>query len=260
LRCLKCAGQYYGPLKGTPITLGLRASRRRWGRVSLFLPISASVQEASLEGIPAQRIEQIPSFVDDTVFDEARNTPRPEFLPDGPFVLFVGALGEHKGLGLSVEAHQKMRTALPLVVIGSQRADTRGYTGSSDRAVVTHTAVPHEQIMASLAAAAVAVVPSRWQEPLGLVAIEAMAANTPVVATRVGALAEVVQHQRTGLVVPPNDSAALAAAIDELLGNRALARQYAAAGARRAREYTASAVIPRVLAAYDRAWSAKRAA
>lgn len=260
LRCLKCASQFYGPAKGAPITLGLRESRRRLDRVSLFLPISASVEQASLDGIPADRIERIPSFVDDTVFDEARNTPRPEFLPDGPFVLFVGALGEHKGLGLAVEAHQKMRTALPLVVIGSQRADTRSYTGSSDRAVVTHTAVPHEQIMASLAAAAVVVVPSRWQEPLGLVAIEAMAANTPVVATRVGALAEVVEHRRTGLVVPPNDPVALAAAVDELVGDRRLAHEYAAAAAGRAREYTASAIIPRVIAAYDRAWSAKRAA
>lgn len=260
LRCLKCAGQFYGPLKGTPITLGLRESRRRLDRVSLFLPISAAVEKASLDGVPAHRIERIPSFVDDSVFDEARNTPRPEFLPDGPFVLFVGALGEHKGLGLSVEAHQKMRTALPLVVIGSRRADTRSYTGSSDRVVVTHTAVPHEQIMASLTAAAVAVVPSRWQEPLGLVAIEAMAAITPVVATRVGALAEVVQHQRTGLVVPPNDSTALAAAIDALVDDPALARKYAAAGVRRAREYTASAVIPRVIAAYDRASSGTRAA
>jgi glycosyltransferase involved in cell wall biosynthesis len=84
--------------------------------------------------------------------------------------------------------------------------------------------------MACFAAAAVAVVPSRWQEPLGLVAIEAMAARTPVVATRVGALPEVIIHEHTGLVVEPGDAGALAKALDTVIGDPALQRAYGAAG------------------------------
>lgn len=255
-RCLSCAGDFYGALKGTPITLGLKQSRRRLDRVSMFFPISAAVEAASLAGVPDHRIRRIPSFVDDAVYDEARHTPRPDFLPDAPFLLFVGALGEHKGLGLAVEAHRRMRNSVPLVVIGSERADTRDYSDSGSRPVITHTRVPHPQIMAAFTAAAAAVVPSRWQEPMGLVAVEAMAAGTPVLATRAGGLPEVVEHRRTGLLVPPNDPGALSAAMDELVENPALAATYGAAGQRRARDFTASAVIPQFVAAYEQACGA----
>lgn len=252
-KCLNCSRNYYGLAKGTPIALGLWESRRRLDRVSMFFPISAAVEAESLAGVSAERICRIPSFVDDAVFDEARLTPRPQFLPDGPFAVFVGALGEHKGLGLAVSAHRRMRNDLPLVVIGSERADTRDYGGSSTRPVTTMTGIHHEQIMASFAAAAVAIVPSRWQEPLGLVAIEAMAAGTPVVATAVGALPDVVRHRETGLVVAPNDPDELAGALDELIDDPRRAAEYGSAGARRAAEYTASAIIPRFINAYHRA-------
>ena len=63
----------------------------------------------------------------------------------------------------------------------------------------------------------VAVVPSIEREGFGLAALEAMDAGLPVVASRVGGLPEVVQDERTGLLVPPGDDAALAAAIERLL-------------------------------------------
>jgi glycogen(starch) synthase len=69
----------------------------------------------------------------------------------------------------------------------------------------------------------VALVPSRY-EPFGLVALEAMAAGTPVVVTRTGGLPEVVENGHTGAVVPPADPAALAAAVDGLLDDPARGR------------------------------------
>jgi glycosyltransferase involved in cell wall biosynthesis len=211
------------------------------------------VRQAGLPAAQAQNACEIPSFVDDSIFAEARDTPRPAFLPDGDFLLFVGALGEHKGMGLLTEAHRRMRAALPLVLIGSQRADTPVIQGNADRPVAVHTGVDHREIMAAFAAASVACVPSRWQEPLGLTAVEAMAAGTPVVATRVGALPEVVAHNETGLVVDPHDPQALADALDRLVADPHLRRRYGAAGRLRAARYTASAVLPRILDAYERA-------
>ncbi|WP_079244698.1 glycosyltransferase [Mycolicibacterium diernhoferi] len=146
-----------------------------------------------------------------------------------------------------------MRAAVPLVVIGSERADTQKYVGTPTRPVRTLTRIPHPEIMATFAAAAVAVVPSRWQEPLGLVAVEAMAAGTPVVATRVGALPEVVEHGKTGLIVPPNDPSALAAALDEMVGDPRRAESYGACGSVKAHDYCASVVVPKFIAAYRRA-------
>ncbi|WP_184440121.1 glycosyltransferase family 4 protein [Mycobacterium sp. AZCC_0083] len=252
-RCLSCATDYYGRLKGPALALGLHHSRSRLGRVSMFMPISSVVRSASLGEVSPERICQIPSFVADTVFTDAERGVRPAFLPSEPFVLFVGALGEHKGLGLLAEAHRRMRVAAPLVVIGSVRSDTREWTGTAARPVLVRTGLPHQEIMACFAAAAVAVAPSRWQEPLGLVAIEAMAAGTPVVVTRVGALPEVVCHEGTGLVVEPGDAGALAEALDRVVGDPALQRAYGTAGRVQAQRYTASTIVPRILDGYHRA-------
>jgi glycosyltransferase involved in cell wall biosynthesis len=259
-RCLSCAGQSYGRLKGTPLVLGLRESRRRLDRVSLFLPISSAVASASLKDVSPERICEVPSFVEDSVFAEARETGPPDFLPPGDFVLFVGALGEHKGVSLLAEAHRRMRNSIPLVMIGSAQADTPELAGAPSRPVIVRTGVPHNQIMASLAAAAVAVSPSRWQEPFGLVAIEAMAAGTPAVVTRVGALPEIIAHQQTGLVVKPGDASALADALDQMVENPHLARLYGQAALQRARRFTASATVPRVIAAYEKTLAARLAA
>jgi glycosyltransferase involved in cell wall biosynthesis len=217
------------------------------------MPISSVVSAASLTGIPAEKICQIPSFIADEVFADAECGPRPDFLPAGPFVLFVGALGEHKGMSLLAEAHARMRVAVPLVVIGSVRSDTREWKSTPERPVTLRTGVPHHQIMVSFAAATVAVVPSRWQEPLGLVAVEAMAAGTPVVVTRVGALPEVVTDGRTGLVVEPGNAGALAEALDKVVGDPVLQKRYGAAGRARARTFTASSIMPKVLEGYRRA-------
>jgi len=252
-RCVGCATDYYGAVKGTALALGLHQARHRLDRVSMFMPISAVVSAASLEGVPAEKICQIPSFIADEVFADAERGQRPDFLPAGPFVLFVGALGEHKGMSLLAEAHARMRVAVPLVVIGSVRSDTREWTSTPERPVILRTGVPHHQIMASFAAATVAVAPSRWQEPLGLVAVEAMAAGTPVVVTRVGALPEVVAHGRTGLIVQPGNAGALAEALDKVVGDPVLQKKYGAAGRARARTFTASSIMPEVLEGYRRA-------
>lgn len=252
-RCLGCATDYYGAVKGPALTIGLHHSRRRWDKVSMFMPISSIVRSTSLDGVSPEKICQIPSFVSDTVVGDAARGPRPAFLPSEPFVLFVGALGEHKGLGLLAEAHRRMRVAAPLVVIGPVRSDTGEWTGSTNRPVLVRTGVPHREIMACFAAAAVAVAPSRWQEPLGLVAIEAMAAGTAVVVTRVGALPEIVTHEVTGLVVEPGDPGALAEALDKVVSDPALQHAYGAAGRVRAQRFAASAIVPRVLDGYHRA-------
>ena len=73
-----------------------------------------------------------------------------------------------------------------------------------------------------LVRSAALVVPSAWEEPLGLVALEAMACGVPVVATAVGGIPEVVEHGRNGLLVAPEDPDALAGAIRRVLDDDAL--------------------------------------
>ena len=86
-----------------------------------------------------------------------------------------------------------------------------------------------------LSACDVFILPSR-HEGLGVAALEAMAAGRPIVATRVGGLAEAVVHERTGLLVPPEDPAALAAALASLLRDPALRARLGAEGPARIAE------------------------
>ena len=103
------------------------------------------------------------------------------------------------------------------------------------------------------AAADVIAMPSR-QESLGRGTLEAMAAGRALVATRVGGLEEAVEHEVTGLLVPPEDPAALGAALRAVLGDRALAaRMGEAARARHQARYTLGHMATAWRGAWERA-------
>lgn len=78
------------------------------------------------------------------------------------------------------------------------------------------------------------VVPSRWAEPFGLVAVEAMMRGTAVVASAMGGLAEIVEHEQTGLLVPVGNVSALADAIQRATRDRELVERWGRAARERA--------------------------
>ena len=102
-----------------------------------------------------------------------------------------------------------------------------------------------DALLAAYARCDVCVVPAIWPEPFGIVAVEAMAAGRPVVASAVGGLASTVVDGETGLLVPPGDPAALAAALERLLDDRALAARLGASGRDRARWYNWDTIYER---------------
>jgi glycosyltransferase involved in cell wall biosynthesis len=111
---------------------------------------------------------------------------------------------------------------------------------------VEHSAVPG--VLASLD---VLVLPSAYEE-MGSVLTEAMAAGLPVVASDVGGIPEVVRHGETGLLVPPGDVAALAAALDRLVADPGLREHLAAGARRRAADYSWPSLAARVAELYRR--------
>lgn len=250
-RCLTCAREHYGLLKGTALVAGLAGSSHWLDRVHMFLPISHAVARAGLAGVPADRVRVVPSFLPDSVLDEGARQPRPDFLPEGPFVLFVGAMSRHKGVDTLLAAHRLLRNPVPLVLLGPLHSEFGEPDWMTQEDVLWRPAVPHDVVMAAMRAAAVVAVPSRWPEPQGLVAVEAMIAGAPVVASEAGGLVEMLNG--AGLLVPPGDPEALAAGISAAVDDEPLRSRLRAAGRARGRRYTESAVMPELLTAYEAA-------
>ena len=249
-KCLACAPEQYGALKGAVITIGLRTSRTLHGRADRYIAISTAVAEGSRDALPSRsEIVVIPTLVPNHLPSLARSIPRPTFLPreDG-YLMFVGVLGRHKGVDVLIEAWRRMRNRPPLVLIGTPHADTPRI---DDPEVFVARNVPSAQVMASWMRASVAVVPSVWSEPMGQVAVEAMLVGRAVVASDVGGLQDVIEHGSTGLMVPPGDPRALAVALDSLLDDPEARQRMGEMGRLRARQFEAAAVTPRIVEVFE---------
>jgi glycosyltransferase involved in cell wall biosynthesis len=168
---------------------------------------------------------------------EASDFRRRHGLPaDGPLVVCVGSLSAGRGQDLLIEAVRRLRQRSPrvrcaLVGVPFPRAVDLAYErGLRQQDVVLCGFEP--RIADAYAAAAVVVNPARDPEAFGRACCEALAASRPVIATRVGAVPEVLRDGETALLVPPDDPAALAAAIERVLAEPEQARRLAAAGRR----------------------------
>jgi|SRR5271157_3372973 len=249
-RCLLCAPEQYGLLKGSVITMTMRGSRFLHHRADRYLAVSAAAADGSRAGLPTDaEIILHPPMVPDGLLRTAQETPRPEFLPaeDG-FLMFAGALGLHKGIDVLLAARRRMRNKIPVVLLGTPCPDTP--TIDDPGITVVHN-VPHPQVMASWIRASIAVVPSVCHEALGFAAVEAMIVGCPIVASSVGGLREVVQHGSTGLLVPPGDPGALATALDDLLDNPELRKHMGEAGKAQTRHFGVRTAVPRIVETYE---------
>jgi glycogen(starch) synthase len=148
---------------------------------------------------------------------------------DAPLVVLAGRIEWEKGGDVAVRALPSIRRARPgthlvLAGTGSQRPTLEKLARARRvfRSVRFAGHLAEAELAALLGAADVALVPSSY-EPFGMVTLETGAAGTPVVAGAVGGLPEVVASGRTGLLVPPRDPEALAAAVVAVLRDAALA-------------------------------------
>jgi glycogen(starch) synthase len=184
--------------------------------------------------LPAGKVDVIPNGVDTSRWqasDGAVRTARARLAGDGPMLLFSGRLEYEKGLHTILDAMRRLRARHPglrLVVAGrgSQEDELRAQARRLrlGRSVRFAGWMDDEELSATAAAADLALVPSLY-EPFGLVALEAAAAGTPVVATDRGGLGEVVRGSRLGLTVPGSDPVALGDAVTSLLDDQVLARR-----------------------------------
>jgi D-inositol-3-phosphate glycosyltransferase len=222
-------------------------------------------QIAALYGADPDRIDIVAPGVDHAFFSPGPRPPARRALgirPDGPLLLFVGRIQPLKGLDVAVRtlASLDRHPDALLVVVGGPSGPEgeaemqRGAAlaealGVADR-VVWVPPQAHELLSTYYRAADVCLVPSR-SESFGLVALEAAACGTPVVAAAVGGLRTLVEPGRTGFLVDDRDPALFAAATSEILDTPLLAGVLSANAAERARGYTWSVAAARLRRLYD---------
>lgn len=196
-------------------------------------------EEETLRALVSQQgnIEVIPCGTDTETF---RLLPKAEarkalgFTPQEAIVLYVGRFDPRKGIETLVRAVAQCQKAgipahqpLQLMIVGGSEADhLDGQERQRIERLVTELGLADQTVFAGqishtllplyYTAADVCVIPSHY-EPFGLVAIEAMACGTPVIASDVGGLKFTVVPEETGLLVPPQDAEAFAHAIERVL-------------------------------------------
>ena len=186
----------------TSVMLTTQRLRRIWHeQVSRFIVLNQLCLETFVRGgLPANKLRIKPNFVES-----------PEVLHWQPRRggLFIGRLSAEKGIDVLISALKKL-SGVRIDVYGKgplqplvEAADSLRYLGFQSAAVLRQ----------KMQEAAYLVMPSTGVESFGLVAIEAFACGTPVIATRHGGLRELIVEGQTGLLVPPNDDEALASAI-----------------------------------------------
>ncbi len=223
-------------LRGRMLTLFKRIALRYANAVTVN---SLATSTAVTEIVPAlQELHRIPlgASVSDCprpVVDDLRHRFR---RGSGPLLVFVGRVIEQKGVADLLRAVARLTPRLPTVTAlvvgdGPDRLNMERLASEltiADRVTFVGAVAP-DDVPRYLAAADLFVGPSKRgpdgsSEGQGLTLIEAMLAGTPVVATRVGGIVDAVQHERTGLLVPENAPDEIAAAVERLISDEALAR------------------------------------
>jgi glycogen synthase len=159
-----------------------------------------------------------------------------------PYVLFVGRLTRQKGVFDLLEASRRFLPGTQ-TVLATGKPDEPGILDDLKRAVKgrgdivwINSMLGQSDTIALYSGASVSVTPSVY-EPFGIVVVEAMACGSPVVASAVGGIKEIVVNGRSGLLVPPKDPEELSGAVNRLLGDDTIAKRLAVEARKRVEEH-----------------------
>ena len=225
--CERCLGGNFWPAFQTACwrnsrlisgLMGLILRRVRsigtFNKVAAWISISEFQRKKHVEmGIPANHIHNIHHFYESSA-------PPPPSIPSGD-TLFLGRLSQEKGVDLLLRAWAKVRNGSRRLVIagtGPEESSLKKLASDLNLANVVFTGfLDKEQQVSLWSNSSALVVPSIWDEPFGMVVLEAWAKERPVVAFAKGALPELIHHGVNGLLADPFSVESLAKNIQELI-------------------------------------------
>jgi glycosyltransferase involved in cell wall biosynthesis len=183
-------------------------------KVDLYIALSEFARNKFIDGgIPAGRITVKPNFTGASSITENRS---------GDFALFVGRLSLEKGAHLLPAAVSLLDTKIPLWVAGDgpMSDQIRAQAKPTDRSFLELLGrCTAEEVSTLMTNARFLLVPSLWYEGFPMVVVEAFSRGLPVIASRLGSLAEIVEDGRTGMLFTPGDSKDLAVKMTWALSN-----------------------------------------
>lgn len=191
----------------TATMLAAHRARKTWSRdVNRYIALTEFAKRKFIEGgLPEHLITVKPNFV-----------PSPPALPPRrpDLFLFVGRLSPEKGLEPLLEAVQQLPDDLRVRIVGQgELADRVRNAARSDAHIDMTGPLPHPDTILEMGASAALVFPSIWYEGFPMTIVEAFSCGTPVIASSLGSMAEIVTDGVTGLHFAPGDAGDLAAKI-----------------------------------------------
>ncbi len=252
----RVSGRLYAPL--------LRLVLHRAARIAVSSP--AYVESSPFLRQVRDKCRLIHFGIDLERFEETRHVQaeaqrlRSRF-GERPLLLFIGRLRHYKGVDVLIRAMCQVDAHLLIIGIGPLREawqELARVEDLTDKLTFLGECSDRESLAARYAADLFVLPSTNRAEALGIVQLEAMACGLPVLCTELGTGTSYVnQHEKTGLVVPPNDPQALAAAINRLLADPALRAQMGAAGRKRVqKEFSSQTMIRNTISFYKEALSA----
>ena len=261
--CERCLGGNFWPAFQTACwqnshfisgLMGLILRRIRsigtFNKVAAWISISDFQKKKHVEmGIPADRIHNVHHFYESS-------TPPPPASPSGD-TLFLGRLSREKGVDLLLRAWAKVRNANRRLVIagtGPEESSLKNLASDLNLTNIVFTGFLDKEQQASLwSNSSALVVPSIWDEPFGMVVLEAWAKERPIVAYAKGALPELIRHGVTGLLADPFSIDDLAKNIQELIDKPDLGPRLGKAGNLRLKdEFNRTLWLSRIESVYQK--------
>jgi glycosyltransferase involved in cell wall biosynthesis len=256
------SGRYAGTLDEFQETGGVRTRFLRSTRTAalerarhVFCP-SAYLRDVALRwGLDPQRVSVLPNPAPSVPPMPPRDDLRSELELDGKVLVFAGRLGPQKSVGVLLAALADVE-GVSLVVAGDgperEALERRVAELGLDGRVRFLGSVPRQTVLRLFRAADASVLPSAW-ENFPHTIVEALAVGCPVIATSVGGVPEAVRDGENGLLVPPNDAAALGDAISRFFTDAELRERLSAAAPASVAEHSEDAVFATIEAELERA-------